>query len=568
MILKMNGTALRIVDWSESSQIVTVISDKYGKISGVAKGSKRLKSSFDGAFDYLNNYQLLMVRRPGQRLGTWTESYLFDRPLYLRNNLPAQYFALSCLERCRELLEEEERLPIYDALMRILHRFSLGEDPQHLHNVFTIKILSQVGYLPVTTYCVGNGRKRNLRGPTPFSSLLGGILCPVCIHLDPNVAMMGINEMNFIQSVDAGTEPEKLTSDESKALNVHLTKVIQHILGKGLRMNRFLSRIAMLLVVSCLFLACTGPRPTSVSDQVYYEKGLVELKEGIPWYTWWKTPFDDLNDYYPESSLVADSLYQLSLYEEEDNKNGNEADKAQMRDYLLTLIVDHPTFELYNEALNKLFESHKAYFLENKNEVNGRVLYDVSSSDLDMMMVIAKAADYTIMSDEALMMVADTKLGTQEFDEAESIYREILNHLDKDSPYYVEAQYKLALSLWDRAVVRIRGFMSRYLRNPSVELDYDDRTIAVRFSDRFPIESELEFKELIRRFKDSDRSKDAESILKEIDQLKHHRYFILGEFYEFYGEIESAIYYYRKVGANSDLARLSRERESQLLDSR
>ncbi|MHC4433863.1 MAG: DNA repair protein RecO, partial [Planctomycetota bacterium] len=48
MLTKDMAICIRAVDYSETSQIVTLFARDTGKIGAIAKGSKRPKSKFDG----------------------------------------------------------------------------------------------------------------------------------------------------------------------------------------------------------------------------------------------------------------------------------------------------------------------------------------------------------------------------------------------------------------------------------------------------------------------------------------------------------------------------------------
>ena len=168
MILKMRGTPLRLSDWSESSQVVTMLTDRHGKVSAVAKGSRRASksaSSFDGPFDYLCSYDLVLWRPDGARLGVWMESHLRSRPEIFLENLVVQRLGLSCLERSRELLEEEEPTGAWEHLRTALGSMMSGRDPVRAHNSLTLGLLHDGGFGPATSYCVVDGREKRQRGP-------------------------------------------------------------------------------------------------------------------------------------------------------------------------------------------------------------------------------------------------------------------------------------------------------------------------------------------------------------------------------------------------------------------
>ena len=51
MLTKDTAICIRTVDYSETSQIVTFFTRAKGKLTAIAKGSKRPKSAFDGTVE-------------------------------------------------------------------------------------------------------------------------------------------------------------------------------------------------------------------------------------------------------------------------------------------------------------------------------------------------------------------------------------------------------------------------------------------------------------------------------------------------------------------------------------
>ena len=73
MLTKDLAICIRAVDYSETSQIVTFFTRDTGKISAIAKGSKRPKSTFDGPIEILSHGRIVFADSNTEKLATLTE---------------------------------------------------------------------------------------------------------------------------------------------------------------------------------------------------------------------------------------------------------------------------------------------------------------------------------------------------------------------------------------------------------------------------------------------------------------------------------------------------------------
>ncbi|NDH05069.1 DNA repair protein RecO, partial [bacterium] len=60
---KTESLVLRTVDWSETSRISTLWTKDFGKVRTLAKGGRRLKSSFENALDLLTYCSIVLLRK-------------------------------------------------------------------------------------------------------------------------------------------------------------------------------------------------------------------------------------------------------------------------------------------------------------------------------------------------------------------------------------------------------------------------------------------------------------------------------------------------------------------------
>jgi len=73
MLVKDTAICIRAVDYSETSQIVTFFTRATGRISAIAKGSKRPKSKFDGPIELFSCGNIVFSDSNKEKLATLTE---------------------------------------------------------------------------------------------------------------------------------------------------------------------------------------------------------------------------------------------------------------------------------------------------------------------------------------------------------------------------------------------------------------------------------------------------------------------------------------------------------------
>src|ERR687888_888686 len=88
---KAQALVLRTTDWSETSRIATLWTRELGKVHALAKGGRRLKSSFESALDLLTVCSIVLLRKSSGGLDLLTEARVVERFGHLRADLPALY---------------------------------------------------------------------------------------------------------------------------------------------------------------------------------------------------------------------------------------------------------------------------------------------------------------------------------------------------------------------------------------------------------------------------------------------------------------------------------------------
>src|ERR1700694_3314433 len=108
---KAQGLVIRVTDWSETSRIATLWTREFGKVRVLAKGGRRLKSSFESALDLLTLCSIVLLRKSSGTLDLVTEAQVVQRFSQLRQNMPALYAAYYLAELLGEGTEDYDPHP-------------------------------------------------------------------------------------------------------------------------------------------------------------------------------------------------------------------------------------------------------------------------------------------------------------------------------------------------------------------------------------------------------------------------------------------------------------------------
>lgn len=146
------AVCIRYLDWSQTSQIVVLLTEHHGKLRGLAKGSKRLSPSsvqkFSGGIELLTVGQVVASVRPSRELATITEWDLLDDCLHLRKDLHRQRLALYAADLVNALLlDGDPHVHTFNAMRHLLEALR-DRDPDAELARFQWALLCDVGYRP------------------------------------------------------------------------------------------------------------------------------------------------------------------------------------------------------------------------------------------------------------------------------------------------------------------------------------------------------------------------------------------------------------------------------------
>jgi len=172
-------------DYREYDSLVSFYTNSYGKLSLLARGTKRLKSKLAGHLEPLSLVDLMIIPGKGRDyVGSAVSRNSFGR---LKSDLNRLYYAGLGLRWFNGLSGEEEAdneaFELLSNFWQVLDSWeeeALSKDNGELiFSFFIFKFLSIIGYQPATRDCLGCKQKIS-PGLNYFNLKNGGLICSEC----------------------------------------------------------------------------------------------------------------------------------------------------------------------------------------------------------------------------------------------------------------------------------------------------------------------------------------------------------------------------------------------------
>ncbi|AJY76330.1 DNA repair protein RecO [Paenibacillus beijingensis] len=180
MLYRIEGIVIRSTDYGEGNKILTLLTDKAGKVGIIARGAKKARSRHSSIAQPFTYGEFVFFRSSG--LGTLNAGEIIESFHRLREDLDLAAYASYAAELCDRALQDDEAGEfIFQQLKACFMGLAEGKDPEVTVNLFEMKILETAGYAPELDVCVSCG---NEEGPVRISVQAGGTLCRRCWSRD------------------------------------------------------------------------------------------------------------------------------------------------------------------------------------------------------------------------------------------------------------------------------------------------------------------------------------------------------------------------------------------------
>lgn len=150
MIVRTEAIVLHALDYSETSQIVSLLTRQQGRTTVMARGARRPKSRFGSALQPMSYVEVIYYHRPGRELQTLKEASHSRRLRFLVDDVVKLSVGFRMVELVRALTEPGDPQPtLFNALLQALIQLDAAPTrATHVLPHFQLRLAGSLGFAP------------------------------------------------------------------------------------------------------------------------------------------------------------------------------------------------------------------------------------------------------------------------------------------------------------------------------------------------------------------------------------------------------------------------------------
>lgn len=158
-IIKTEGVIIRMMDYLESSRIVTCFTPDQGKISLIAKGARRSKSRIGGSLDLLQHISLVYYYKETREIQTLSQAETIQSFFLMQNDLKKLSYGMAIIELINKLeFAKEPNQWLFRQTLDTLTGLEKSNLPELLFYQFIWRWLENSGFHSKFRHCLKCGQ--------------------------------------------------------------------------------------------------------------------------------------------------------------------------------------------------------------------------------------------------------------------------------------------------------------------------------------------------------------------------------------------------------------------------
>ena len=237
------GIILSETNYSESSKILNVLTDKHGLIGVMSKGCRNMKSKLRGVSRKLI-YGKFHVYYKENGLSTLIGVDVINSFSKTMMDLEKISYASFILDLTYQVLKQNDTEEIFDLLKNVLMKLEEGIPALPLTNILELKLLDYLGVMPNIDSCCHCGSTKSI---VTLSSEQGGYICKDCYDNEPLVSEKTIKMIRMYYYVDISSISKLDVSKEvTKEINAFLDDYYDRFTGLYVKSKEFIKKVNQL----------------------------------------------------------------------------------------------------------------------------------------------------------------------------------------------------------------------------------------------------------------------------------------------------------------------------------
>jgi DNA repair protein RecO (recombination protein O) len=249
---KINAFVIRATRLTESSRVVTLFTEEFGKVKAVAKGVDRPKSKLAGMIELFGLIEAVLYKKESSELGTLSDASLIDGYPGIAENPRKFGFGSAWCEILDRTSHPDHPRPETFGLTEEYFRVLDGLKPERSGLLFwtaLYRLLIIEGYAPETGKCASCG-KTDFKAQITISLKRGGLVCGKCRDNDETVMRLSSKSLDLLRKMNSesiGDMAEESIDERAgkNAAEVILAFASYHLgLPRNLKSFKFLETLA------------------------------------------------------------------------------------------------------------------------------------------------------------------------------------------------------------------------------------------------------------------------------------------------------------------------------------
>lgn len=229
MQVKTKGIVLHETPYGETSKILNVLTEDYGKISVISKGCRNIKNKLRGVSNKMN-YCEYLINYKENGISTLIEGSTINSFKNIFGDMKRSIYSFYLMDLTGQVLNENNDKSIFNLLVNAIIKINDGLSCELISNILEIKLLNFLGVAPSLDNCVICGKN------TDFITIdldSGGILCKDCYHDGYLFNKKALNLIRVLNKIDLSkvSELELNDYDVFKEIDYFIHEYYSHYTG-------------------------------------------------------------------------------------------------------------------------------------------------------------------------------------------------------------------------------------------------------------------------------------------------------------------------------------------------
>ena len=202
-----DAIVLRRYPYRETSVIVSCLSERYGKFKGLVKGLRAYPNRHRSQMEPMTVNRLVFYDTASSQLHLISQCELLQPWMGLQRDIDTLKLGAQCVEVSDAAIPLEEPQPTsYYLLKHTLENLEGGLTPaSSLKAHFIVRLLRLAGFQPQLDECTGCSAR--IESTAHWSPRHGGLLCPRCLHEDPNAELADADLLEMLGRLAEADQP-------------------------------------------------------------------------------------------------------------------------------------------------------------------------------------------------------------------------------------------------------------------------------------------------------------------------------------------------------------------------